>query len=241
VTGSISARDTGSVITKAKAALAELKLPAGVTATVGGTADDMNQSFSQLGLAMIIAVAAVYLVMVLAFGEAVAPLAIMFALPLAIIGGLFGLFIMHLPLDIPALIGALMLIGIVVTNAIVLVDRVQQRRRAGEPMREALQDAGATRMRPILMTALATIFALVPLASGFAEGALISQSLAVIVIGGLSTSTVLTLVVVPVAYALLEGWREKVIGGGDAEESPDDSPSDPDAPAAPLAEPVAGA
>ena len=80
---------------------------------------------------MIIAVAAVYLVMVLAFGEAVAPLAIMFALPLAIIGGLFGLFIMHLPLDIPALIGALMLIGIVVTNAIVLVDRVQQRRRAG--------------------------------------------------------------------------------------------------------------
>jgi multidrug efflux pump subunit AcrB len=230
VTGSISARDTGSVIAKAKAALAGLKLPTGVTATVGGTADDMNQSFSQLGLAMIIAVAAVYLVMVLAFGEAVAPLAIMFALPLAIIGGLFGLFIMHLPLDIPALIGALMLIGIVVTNAIVLVDRVQQRRRAGVPMREALQDAGATRMRPILMTALATIFALVPLASGFAEGALISQSLAVIVIGGLTTSTVLTLVVVPVAYALLEGWRERILGNRHGEEGPTDPPSTPDAP-----------
>lgn len=243
VTGSISAKDTGKVIANAKAALAELKLPDGVTATVGGTADDMNQSFSQLGLAMIIAVAAVYLVMVIAFGEAVAPLAIMFALPLAIIGGLFGLFIMHLPLDIPALIGALMLIGIVVTNAIVLVDRVQQKRRAGFPMREALQDAGATRMRPILMTALATIFALVPLASGFAEGALISQSLAVIVIGGLTTSTVLTLVVVPVAYSLLEGWREKVLGGRHEPEPPsnpeppsEQPPQEPPSPPAPPSE-----
>jgi HAE1 family hydrophobic/amphiphilic exporter-1 len=240
VTGSIAAKDTGKVIANAKAAIAELKLPAGVTATVGGTADDMNQSFSQLGLAMIIAIAAVYLVMVIAFGEAVAPLAIMFALPLAIIGGLFGLFIMHLPLDIPALIGALMLIGIVVTNAIVLVDRVQQKRRAGLPMREALQDAGATRMRPIFMTALATIFALVPLASGFAEGALISQSLAVIVIGGLTTSTVLTLVVVPVAYSLLEGWREKLLGGrhepeppGDAEPPSEQPPNEP--PSSPVA------
>jgi len=122
------------------------------------------------------------------------------------------MFLAKLPIDMPAMIGALMLIGIVVTNAIVLIELVQQKRKQGEPMREALQNAGATRMRPILMTALATIFALVPLASGMSEGALISQSLAVIVIGGLTTSTLLTLVVVPVAYALLEGWREKLLG-----------------------------
>lgn len=212
VGGTITSRDTGSVITAVKAKVATVKLPEGVKVEVGGTAEQMNESFSQLGIAMIIAIGAVYLVMVLAFGEAVAPLAIMFSLPLAIIGGLLGLFVMKLPLDIPALIGALMLIGIVVTNAIVLVELVQQKREQGESINDALKDAGATRMRPILMTALATIFALVPLASGFAEGALISQSLAVIVIGGLTTSTALTLVVVPVAYALLEGWREKLLG-----------------------------
>ncbi len=212
VSGALTSRDTGSVIKAAKAKVATVKLPAGVQTDVGGTAQQMNDSFSQLGVAMIIAIGAVYLVMVLAFGEAVAPLAIMFALPLAIIGGLLGLFVMRLPLDIPAMIGALMLIGIVVTNAIVLVELVQQKREQGASINDALKEAGATRMRPILMTALATIFALVPLASGFAQGALISQSLAVIVIGGLTTSTALTLLVVPVAYALLEGWREKLLG-----------------------------
>jgi HAE1 family hydrophobic/amphiphilic exporter-1 len=225
VTGSITARDTGKVISAVKAKLALTKLPASVTASVGGTADEMNAAFSQLGIAMIIAIAAVYLVMVIAFGEAVAPLAIMFSLPLAIIGGLFGLFIMGIPLDMPAMIGALMLIGIVVTNAIVLVELVQQKRKQGEPMRDALQNAGATRMRPILMTALATIFALVPLASGMSEGALISQSLAVIVIGGLTTSTMLTLVVVPVAYALLEGWREKLLGKRHEDDADAETPS----------------
>ena len=108
------------------------------------------------------------------------------------------------------MIGALMLIGIVVTNAIVLVDRVQQNCKDGDGRREALVEAGATRMRPILMTAVATVIALIPLASGCAEGALISQSLAVIVIGGLTTSTLLTLVVVPVAYDLIEGAKDRM-------------------------------
>ena len=178
----------------------------------GGTAEQMNESFSQLGIAMIIAIGAVYLVLMIAFGEAVAPLAIMFSLPLAVVGGLVGLLVAGLPLDIPAMIGALMLIGIVVTNAIVLVDRVRQKQRSGMDRKSSLLEAGSTRMRPILMTAIATIMALVPLASGFAEGALISQSLAVIVIGGLTTSTLLTLIVVPVAYDLLEGARERALG-----------------------------
>jgi len=212
VSARITERDSGSVITTVEDKVAALKLPAGVTTEIGGAAEQMNESFSQLGVAMLIAIGAVYLVMIIAFGEAIAPLAIMMSLPLAVVGGLVGLLIAGLPLDIPAMIGALMLIGIVVTNAIVLVDRVQQKRRSGMARRDALLEAGSTRMRPILMTAVATVMALVPLASGFAEGALISQSLAVIVIGGLTTSTLLTLIVVPVAYDLLEGAKERLLG-----------------------------
>jgi len=225
VSGRITERDTGSVIKVVTAKVATLKLPAGVKTETGGTAEQMNESFSQLGIAMIIAIGAVYLVLMIAFGEAVAPLAIMFSLPLAVVGGLIGLLVTGLPLDIPAMIGALMLIGIVVTNAVVLVDRVRQKQRGGMPRRDSLLEAGATRMRPILMTAIATIMALAPLASGFAEGALISQSLAVIVIGGLTTSTLLTLIVVPVAYDLLEGGKERIFGKGDHGDMPDPEPT----------------
>jgi multidrug efflux pump subunit AcrB len=176
VSGRITERDSGSVISAVNSALANIELPEGVAYEVSGAAEQMNESFSQLGMAMIIAVAAVFFVMVIAFGEATAPLAILFSLPLAVVGGLLGLLIAGLPLDIPAMIGALMLIGIVVANAIVLIDRVQQRLADGLPRREALLDAGATRIRPILMTALSTIMALLPLAVGWADGALSSAS-----------------------------------------------------------------
>ncbi len=214
VAGHIAVRDSGSVISAVKKELDTVKLPAGVSIEVSGQAEMMSESFSQLGLAMLFAIGAVYLVMVIAFGEATAPLAIMMSLPLAVVGGLIGLFVAGVPLDMPAMVGALMLIGIVVTNAIVLVDRVRKNLEKGMPRHDALLEAGATRMRPIIMTAVATIMALVPLASGSAEGALISQSLAVIVIGGLTTSTLLTLIVVPVAYDLLEGAKERVFGLG---------------------------
>ncbi|MDZ4169718.1 MAG: efflux RND transporter permease subunit [Coriobacteriia bacterium] len=212
VSARITERDSGSVIAAVREDLKGVKLPPGVTLEVAGAAEQMNESFSQLNMALLIAIGAVYLVMIIAFGEAVAPLAIMFSLPLAVVGGLFGLLIAGLPLDIPAMIGALMLIGIVVANAIMLIERVQQNQRAGSTRREALMEAGVTRTRPILMTAATTIMALVPLASGFAEGALISQSLAVIVIGGLTTSTLMTLLVVPVAFDLLEGAKERLFG-----------------------------
>ena len=214
VSGHIASRDSGSVISDVKKQLAALDLPQGVDVEVAGQAEMMAESFSQLGLAMLFAIGAVYLVMVIAFGEAAAPLAIMMSLPLAVVGGLIGLFIAGVPLDMPAMVGALMLIGIVVTNAIVLVDRVRKNLENGEDRREALLEAGTTRMRPILMTAVATIMALIPLASGAAEGALISQSLAVIVIGGLTTSTLLTLLVVPVAYDLLEAAKDRMFSKG---------------------------
>jgi len=127
------------------------------------------------------------------------------------IGGFVGLLFAQIPLDMPTMIGFLMLIGIVVTNAIVLVDRVQERRKEGYSVREALLEAGTVRMRPILMTALATIGALSPLALGLglSEGSLMSQSLAVVVIGGLITSTLLTLIVVPVMYELLHRQKKE--------------------------------
>jgi HAE1 family hydrophobic/amphiphilic exporter-1 len=152
--------------------------------------------------------------MVLAFGEAIAPLAIMFSLPLAVVGGLGGLFLAGLPLDMPAMIGALMLIGIVTTNAIMFIERVNQKLGEGMGRHEALLDAGANRMRPILMTALTTIMALIPMAAGMGSGAMSSQSLAIIVVGGLTTSTVLTLIVVPVVYESLESFKERLLGGG---------------------------
>lgn len=147
--------------------------------------------------------------MVIAFGEAKAPFAILFSLPLAMIGGFAGLLVAGIPLDMPAMIGFLMLIGIVVTNAIVLVDRVQDKRKEGLTIRESLVETGTVRMRPILMTALATIGALSPLAIGLSKGSLMSQSLAIVVIGGLITSTLLTLIVVPVRYELLNRRKRK--------------------------------
>jgi len=157
-------------------------------------------TFSQLGLAMLAAIAIVYLVLVITFGGGLAPFAILFSLPFAIIGGLVGLWIAGETISISALIGALMLIGIVVTNAIVLIDRVIHMERAGLSTREALLEAGTTRLRPILMTALATVGALLPLAFGFEGGGLISKGLGVTVIGGLTSSTLLTLVIVPIVY-----------------------------------------
>jgi HAE1 family hydrophobic/amphiphilic exporter-1 len=228
VSGHIGVRDSGSVISAVKKELDAVDLPKGVKVEVSGQAEMMSESFSQLGLAMLFAIGAVYLVMVIAFGEATAPLAIMMSLPLAVVGGLIGLFVAGVPLDMPAMVGALMLIGIVVTNAIVLVDRVRKNLDKGLDRRESLLEAGATRMRPIIMTAVATIMALVPLASGSAEGALISQSLAVIVIGGLTTSTLLTLLVVPVAYDLLEGAKEKLLGLGKKETGSDEEPPSTD-------------
>lgn len=212
VSGRITERDSGAVISDVRETMDGLDLPPGVEWELSGAAEQMSESFQQLGMAMLVAVAAVFLVLMLAFGEATAALAIMFSLPVAVVGGLVGLLIAGVPLDVPAMIGALMLIGIVVTNAVVLIERVQQKLGEGLSRRDALLDAGATRMRPILMTAGTTVIALVPLAVGFGEGTLISQSLAVIVIGGLTTSTLLTLLVVPVAYDVLEALRGKIFG-----------------------------
>ncbi|OKL35628.1 efflux RND transporter permease subunit [Domibacillus mangrovi] len=209
VSGELKGDDVSAASANIQAELEALDLPSGVDVSMGGVTQDINESFTQLGLAMLAAVAIVYLVLVITFGGGLAPLAILFSLPFTVIGALVALLIADETISISSMIGALMLIGIVVTNAIVLIDRVIRKEKEGLPVREALLEAGATRLRPILMTALATIGALFPLALGLEGGGLISKGLGVTVIGGLTSSTLLTLVIVPIVYETLSKWMRK--------------------------------
>jgi multidrug efflux pump subunit AcrB len=188
---------------KMKAMELQADLPDGVQVVVGGSAEDFAEDMSSLGSTMLASIGIVYLILVITYKALRTPFAILFTLPLAAIGAMLGIIVSGVTIDSTVAIGALMLIGIVVTNAIVLLDRVKQN-EARMTIREALLEATATRMRPILMTAVATICAMLPLLFGKEEaGALVSKGLAVVVIGGLSVSTLLTLVIVPVIYELL--------------------------------------
>ncbi|WP_404450942.1 efflux RND transporter permease subunit [Virgibacillus necropolis] len=211
VSADVKTNDVAAVSADVENEISEQDLPGGVNVEFGGVTEQINESFMQLGLAMLAAIAIVYFVLVVTFGGALAPLAILFSLPFTIIGGLVALWIANEPLSVSAMIGALMLIGIVVTNAIVLIDRVIHKEKEGLSTREALLEAGATRLRPILMTALATIGALIPLAIGMEGGGLISKGLGLTVIGGLTSSTLLTLVIVPIVYEAFAKFRKKDI------------------------------
>jgi HAE1 family hydrophobic/amphiphilic exporter-1 len=170
----------------------------------------MNEAFGGLFTSMAVAILLVYVMMVIAFNSLVTPFIIMFSLPLATIGAFPALFLTGRAIGVSSLIGFLMLIGIVVTNAIVLLDLVERLRAQGMPMRDALIEGGRTRVRPILMTAFATILALIPLAAGFNQGSIIAAELGTVVIGGLFSSTFLTLLVVPVVYSLVEGGKSSL-------------------------------
>lgn len=188
----------------------EIQLPKDVKVEVGGASDQQANEFADLGLTMLASIGIVYLIMVITFKSLRAPIAILMSIPLAAIGSILGLMITQVPVDPTALIGGLMLIGVVVTNAVVLIDRVKQNEET-MTIREAIVEASGTRLRPILMTAIATICAMLPLLFGNSEdGSLVSQGLAVVVIGGLTVSTVLTLVIVPVFYELLHFRQSKI-------------------------------
>ncbi|KAA0546102.1 efflux RND transporter permease subunit [Bacillus sp. BGMRC 2118] len=205
VSGTIIGKDLSKVTGDIDKKVNELDLPKGVTVGIAGVTADMNETFTQLGLAMLAAIAIVYFILVVTFREGVAPFAILFSLPFAVIGSFVGLLIADETISVSVMMGLLMLIGIVVTNAIVLVDRIIHMEREGMTMREAILEAGATRLRPILMTAIATIGALIPLVVGNSGGGggLISRGLGITVIGGLASSTLLTLIVVPIVYEVL--------------------------------------
>src|SRR5829696_2671214 len=173
---------------------------------LGGDQEFINQMFSDLGLAILAAVVLVYLVLVVFFGSTTQPVTILAPVLFSTIGSLLALWITNAALGLPAMIGQLLLIGIVVANSILLVDTALRSRRAGLPQNAALVNAARSRVRPVLMTALATIAALLPLAAGFSgEGGIISRSLGAVVIGGLLTATLLTLVIVPAVFSTFEG------------------------------------
>ncbi|MFC9133112.1 efflux RND transporter permease subunit [Streptomyces sp. NPDC057099] len=202
--------NTGAVSTKLQSEISALKLPEGATASIGGVSEDQDEAFLNLGLAMLAAIAIVFMLLVGTFKSLVQPLILLVSIPFAATGAIGLLVATGTPMGVPAMIGMLMLIGIVVTNAIVLIDLINQYRKQGYGVVEAVIEGGRHRLRPILMTALATIFALLPMALGITgEGGFIAQPLAVVVIGGLVTSTLLTLLLVPTLYAMFELRKER--------------------------------
>ncbi|WP_066522481.1 efflux RND transporter permease subunit [Curtobacterium ammoniigenes] len=210
ITVTPSATNLGAATQSVTAAVKALHLPHGASASIGGVAASQSTAFSELLLAALIAVLIVYVVMVATFRSLLQPLLLLVAIPFAATGAIALQIITGIPIGVASLIGVLMLVGIVVTNAIVLIDLVNQYRRRGLAVTEALIEGATRRLRPILMTALATIFALIPMAAGLTgKNGFISQPLALVVIGGLVSSTLLTLVVLPALYAVVERPRER--------------------------------
>ena len=227
ITGSITSDDAQAVGIAIQEKIDGMDLPPGVEVTSGGVFTQIAEGFQTIFLAMAVGIVLVYLVMVASLGSLRNPFVIVTSLPLAIIGALFALLITGRSLGLPAMMGILMLIGIVVTNAIVLISFVEQlRRRRGLSVYDALVTGGRIRLRPILMTAITTSIALLPLAT-FVEdgGGIIGAPLATVVIGGLISSTVLTLVVVPVVYTLMNESIPNLISRILRRESPASEPA----------------
>ncbi len=212
ITGTITDENTQAVQSAVTKAVDQVGLPQGVTVKTGGLFASFNQAFSQMFIAMFLSIILVYLIIVVSQRSFVTPFVIILSLPLASIGAFGALAVTRSSLGLPALIGLLMLIGLVVTNAIVLIAMVEQLRGRGVALRDALVQGGKTRMRPILMTALTTIFVLIPMAVGIGgeSQGIIGSQLAIVVIGGLITSTLLTLVVIPVIYSILRKKEPRV-------------------------------
>ena len=182
-------------------------MPHGITAIVAGQSEEMQASFQSLQFALALAIFLVYLIMASQFESLIHPFVILFTIPLALVGAVLALFITGTTINIIALIGVIMLAGIVVNNAIVLVDLINQLRSQGKDRFDAIMEAGSARLRPILMTSLTTALGLLPMAIGFGEGSEVRAPMAITVIGGLLVSTFLTLVVIPVVYSLLDRKR----------------------------------
>jgi CzcA family heavy metal efflux pump len=202
VTARLENRDLGSAVVEVESRLKKLALPRGYTVEIGGQRLSQQESFRALGLALGAAVALVLLVLVFQFGGFAAPVAILAAAPLALVGGVAALLATGIALNVSSLLGAILLVGLVVKNGILLLHRTAEREAAGEPTAAALVEAGATRLRPILMTTACTLVGLLPLALGLGAGAEMHRPLAVAVLGGLTLSTVGTLFVVPALYAI---------------------------------------
>lgn len=209
VTSDLAGRDLNSVSTEVKAKLDKLSLPDGYIIDYGGQSEDMAESFGSLGLAIILSVVLVYMVMAAQFESFYSPFIIMFSIPPTLTGVILGLLVTGTPLSVTVLIGYIMLVGLVVNNAIVLIDYVNQLRAKGMELREAILEAGPIRLRPILMTTLTTILTIGPLAMSSGSGGETQKPMAITVIFGLSFSTVITLILVPVVFTWFDDWGKK--------------------------------
>ena len=208
--------DLGAAAAEAGRIIQQTPMPEGITAMVSGQSEEMQDSFRSMQFALTLAIFLVYLVMASQFESLVHPFVILFTIPLALVGAVLALFLTGTTINIVALIGVIMLAGIVVNNAIVLVDLINQLRSQGIERIDAIMEAGTARLRPILMTSLTTALGLLPMALGFGEGAEVRAPMAITVIGGLLVSTLLTLVVIPVVYSLLDRKRWPVAAAAPA-------------------------
>ena len=211
VSANLSGVDLNSAVDRIKNSLREIRLPQDFAVNVSGQSREMSLAFSSMKFAILLAIFLVYIVMASQFESTLNPLTIMFTIPFALIGSIWALFITDKVISVIVLIGIVMLAGIVVNNAIVLVDCINQRRRDGMERRAAIIEAGKLRFRPIIMTATTTILALIPMSLGFGKGAELRSAMGITVIGGLLTSTILTLVIIPIVYDLIEGCKSKII------------------------------
>jgi HAE1 family hydrophobic/amphiphilic exporter-1 len=207
ITANVAYGDLGAAASEAAALIRQVPMPAGITATVSGQSEEMQDSFRSMQFALALAIFLVYLVMASQFESLIHPFVILFTIPLALVGAVLALFVTGTTINIVAFIGVIMLAGIVVNNAIVLVDLINQLRAQGMARFDAIMEAGTARLRPILMTSLTTALGLLPMALGFGEGAEVRTPMAITVIGGLLVSTLLTLVVIPVVYSLMDRKR----------------------------------
>lgn len=207
ITTNIAYGDLGAAALEAGRIISQVPMPKGITAMVSGQSEEMQESFKSMQFALALAVFLVYLVMASQFESLIHPLVILFTIPLALVGAVLALFVTGTTVNIVAFIGVIMLAGIVVNNAIVLVDLINQLRMQGKSRTDAILEAGAARLRPILMTSLTTALGLLPMALGFGEGSEVRTPMAITVIGGLLVSTLLTLIVIPVVYSLMDRKR----------------------------------
>ena len=204
ISANLAYGDLGAAVTDANSIIDGTPMPQGITAMVSGQNEEMQDSFRSMQFALLLAVFLVYIVMASQFESLVHPLVILFTIPLALVGAVLALFLTGTTVNVVAFIGIIMLAGIVVNNAIVLVDLINQLQAQGLEKTSAIMEAGQARLRPILMTTLTTVLGLLPMAIGFGEGSELRTPMAITVIGGLLVSTLLTLVVIPVVYSLLD-------------------------------------
>ena len=204
ISANLAYGDLGAAVADANSIIDGTPMPQGITAMVSGQNEEMQDSFRSMQFALLLAVFLVYIVMASQFESLIHPLVILFTIPLALVGAVLALFLTGTTVNVVAFIGVIMLAGIVVNNAIVLVDLINQLQAQGLEKTSAIMEAGQARLRPILMTTLTTVLGLLPMAIGFGEGSELRTPMAIAVIGGLLVSTLLTLVVIPVVYSLLD-------------------------------------